>query len=88
MSPRSGWETFLDSLQKMGIHDLPDYKKVPNYYLGADSFGVIVEIATPIKYRTYFYPDYLEHMDRIKEAAAMNRIMKFIEDEFKIRVIY
>lgn len=88
ITPRSGWKLFLDSIQKLGIYDLPDYSKYPDYYVGGDSFGVTVEFATSDKYRIYDYPDYIEHKEKIAGAAKIFMLMRFIENEFKIQMIY
>ncbi|MDP4265295.1 MAG: hypothetical protein Q8941_22405 [Bacteroidota bacterium] len=86
--PRSGWDNFIDSIQKLGIYELPDYKKLPGYYLSNDSFGATFEIATPTKYRIYDYPDYEEFKDKIAEAGKAFKIMSLIEDEFNTKVMY
>jgi hypothetical protein len=86
--PESGWKMFIDSIQKLGIYDLPNYEKFPGYNLSADSFGVMIEIATNSKYRIFYYPEYESFKDEIKEAGKMFKIMSLIEYEFKIKVMY
>lgn len=88
LNPASGWENFIDRIIKLDIFTLPDYEKIPGYYVSADSYGVVVEIAKPTKYRIYYLTDYIERKDEFKEAARMFEIMQLVEQEFKIKVIY
>jgi len=86
--PIYGWEDFIDRLEKLEIYNLPDFKKIKGYEIAMDSYGVTVEIATKNKYRIYDYPDYEGNIYQIEEAKNIFIIMKMIEEEFKIKVIY
>jgi hypothetical protein len=86
--PKSGWKLFMDSLKKLEIASLPDYTRVKGYFLSTDSYGVTIELATKNTYRIYEYPDYERHVEKIPEAGKILKILKLIEDEFKIRVNY
>lgn len=88
IKPQSGWKKFINDIISLDVKILPDHSKINGYYLGADSYGVIVEIATESMYRIYEYPDYENHFDKIKEADKILKIMQLIEREFDFKVIY
>jgi uncharacterized protein YdhG (YjbR/CyaY superfamily) len=86
--PKSGWNSFIDSLKKLEIFTLPDYTGLNDYFLANDAYGVTFETATKKTYRIYEYPDYEQHVDKIVEARKVSKILKLIEDEFKIKIVY
>ena len=88
LSPTSGWQVFIDTIEKLGLYNLPDLQDLPGFARAADSDGVIVEFAIKNKYRIYAYDDYEGFLNKIEEAKKMHNILNFIEKEFKIRTIY
>jgi len=86
ISPKSGWDFFINKILSLNIMTLPDASEIPGYYDGmpTDAEFVVVEIATTTKYRIY---DYTSPMlfPEIKEAKAMEDIMLFLEEEFGIK---
>ncbi|MEO5583676.1 MAG: hypothetical protein ABIR66_13380 [Saprospiraceae bacterium] len=88
LKPESGWKDLIDKMEKLDINVLPDYQKIAGYYVNADSYGVMVEISSNEKYRLYYYPDYMERKDQFKQAMNMFEIMRLMEREFNIKLIY
>lgn len=84
-NPISGWQSFIESLTKLEILNLPDYHLMPEYYLYTDEGEVTVEIATPQKYRIYHYPSPVLRQDRIWQAKNMKQILILIENEYKFK---
>lgn len=81
--PKSGWESFSDSLIRTGILNLTDFDTFPSKYIfPTDANGVSVEIATPRKYRFYEYPS-MGLNAGIKEGPwKLHQALKLIENEF------
>ena len=86
--PKSGWTSFMDSLNKLSIFTLPDHTKIEGYFLATDSYGVMLEAATKNSYRLYDYPDYSQHVGKIPEAEKLYQALKLMEDEFIIKIVY
>ena len=87
ISPKSGWDFFINKIWALGIINLPDASEIPGYYnnnLSETAGFVVVEIATIAKYRVYKYNTPLL-LPKIKETKNMEDIMIFIQDEFGIR---
>ena len=87
ITPKTGWKSLMDSIQILEIQTLPDYGKIPEYYLSAGAFGVMIEIATVDKYRIFEYPDYFEHEKTIKQAKVIADMLLLFEREFNIKVL-
>lgn len=87
LRPKKDWKTVIDSLMSLGIRSLPDYEKL-KYDLDTDPYGVTVEVAVKNKYRIYYYPDYQIQAKKVPEAKKMLDIMKFLEREFDIKLVY
>jgi hypothetical protein len=86
--PRSGWNTLIDTLNKLDLASLPDYHDIKGYSLSSGSFGVTVEMATNKSYRIIELPDYETRVHDTPEAAKLMRILKFLESEFDIKLVY
>ena len=87
ISPKSGWDFFINKIEVLGIIKLPDPSEIPGYYsreLPETAGFVVVEIGTTKKYRIYSYDTPLL-LQKIKETKNMEDIMIFIQDEFGIR---
>jgi len=86
ITPKSGWDSFINKTISLGILTLPDDSELPGYYINVPTHAdfVVVEIADNKKYRIYSYslPGWFPE---IKEAKAMEDIMKLIEQEFGIK---
>jgi hypothetical protein len=84
--PKSGWDSFMNKAISLGILTLPDDSELPGYSTNVptDADFVVVEIANTKKYRIYSYslPGWFPE---VKEAKAMEDIMKLIEQEFGIK---
>jgi hypothetical protein len=83
--PKSGWMSFTKEINALGIMDLPDYSKIPDYYLPTDASSIVIEIATKKTYRIYSYPTISLYSNKIKEVDNVGSILLCIEKEFDFK---
>lgn len=86
LSPKSGWALFTKKIFGLGIITLPDFGDIPNYDVpSTDGMAIDVEIATKEYYRVYTYLQPRAKKMDIKEANALETILKLIEKEFDFK---
>lgn len=80
--PQSGWASFWERLEALGIYTLPDATEVGalNPYL--DARVVVVEVKTPDSYRNYLYNGL--PTAEAPEAKKMLEIVETLSQEFRI----
>lgn len=83
--PRSGWDTLIDSLYKLGIVTLPHETEITgDNGGGADGISYDFEIATSKKYRAYSYSN-PEDNTNYWQAVHVLQIAKLLEKEFEFQ---
>jgi hypothetical protein len=88
-NPVSGWESFTKKIFALNITNLPNADDIPSYDMPMGGHYVSIEVSTKTYYRLRWYPAPKANIN-IKEARALEDIMKLIEVEFgekRIRVI-
>ena len=77
---------FVKKIFGLGVITLPDFSDIPDYDPATDGMFIDVEIATKEYYRIYTYlqPKTKKH---IKEANALETILKLIEEEFDFKPV-
>ena len=88
LRPKKNWDSLIDTLMSMGVTTLRDFSTIKAYNLDTHPYGVMVEIASKSTYKIYDYLDYKLHANSIPEAKRMLDIMKFLEREFDVRLVY
>jgi len=83
--PKSGWDPFTQKIIRLGIVTLPDFGDIPNYDPAMDGNSIHVEVATKEYYRVYSYLQPKTKKAEIKEANALETILKIIEKEFDFK---
>jgi hypothetical protein len=81
ITPKSGWDNFFKSLEKLEFFKLPDMDDLANYIRGDDGTDYVFEIATPSKYRMFHYwsPEYNSKV--FWQAKKMELISQLIYKE-------
>lgn len=86
-SPKNGWRKFVEELAGLNFLTLPNDGAISGYDLHTDeSQQVIVEISTKYFYRIYAYTEPLSHSSYIKEAAQLEKILAFLEEQLDFRM--
>ncbi len=83
--PKSGWDLFTKKIFELGVITLPDFSDIPDYDPATDGTYIDVEIATKEYYRIYTYLQPRTKKRYIKEANALETILKLIEEEFDFK---
>lgn len=82
LEPKTTWSRFESELFATQIKDLPDDSKIQDYPQVMDEDRVIVQIATPQKYRLYSYGTPQVAENTIPEAKQMLQILKLLKTQF------
>ncbi|MFI5407100.1 MAG: hypothetical protein ACHQ1D_11400 [Nitrososphaerales archaeon] len=82
IAPKSGWDNLFYSLQNLQILTLGDMNELPNYPTREDGVDIVVEIATPQKYRMYHYWSPTLASDKFWQAKNMVSISEKLRTEF------
>lgn len=86
-NPKNSWDNFEKQLKESGFYDIPDIteSKDNTYH---DARGIVVEVKTSAKYRTYMQNQDSELKDNpeLKSfySTKLTNICKFIEKEFNV----
>jgi len=81
ITPKNGWNNFIESLFKLKINTLPDKRYISNYPDIIDGSGVIFEIASPKSYRIYNYVEPGMYQNMIPQAKLVSKIILALETE-------
>lgn len=84
MTPKSGWDKFINELLSLKIMTLPNMDDIPGLQDNwTDGVTYNIEIATKKRYRFYSYhlPDKFE--DNFWQAKNMTEILSLISTELK-----
>lgn len=81
VTPKSGWQFFLDRIFKLKITELPDINAVIESLAIMDDGGVAVEVSTRLRYRFYHYLTSTLCDERIIQAREMESIMQLVKSE-------
>ncbi len=82
LAPKTTWNQFESELFATQIKDLPDDSKIEDYPQVMDEDRVIVQIATPQKYRLYSYSTPQVAENSIPQAKQMLQILTLLKTEF------
>ena len=80
--PQSGWASFWERLEALGIYTLPDATEVGALNSYFDARVVVVEVKTPDSYRNYLYNGLATA--KAPEAKKMSEIAETLSKEFRI----
>lgn len=80
--PQSGWASFWERVEALGIYTLPDATEVGAHNVYLDASVVVVEIKTPDSYRNYMYSGL--RTAEAPEAKKMLEIAETISKEFRV----
>lgn len=73
--PKSGWNSFLEKVEKIGLYTLEDKDRKRNYGLCTDANIIKVEIEKNGKYNEYVYPCW----EVISDQTQINKIKEILE---------
>jgi hypothetical protein len=88
LSPKAGWNSFINELYALKIATLPDMHQIPGMEGGLDGITYNIEYATKYQYRYYGYWGPAEFQDKYWQAKNMVKILNLIEKEFGIKMEY
>jgi hypothetical protein len=84
-TPLSGWDVFLNKIEKFGIYTLNDNDRRQNSGLCTDANSISVEIIMDNKYYEYEYPCW-EVIEDQSQIDKVKMILREIEKEYKFKV--
>lgn len=87
LSPKSGFQTLMNSLADLKILTLPHMSNIPGFNVAwADGELYSVEVATKNQYRFYYYwcPEMLEA--KYWQAGNMKKILEMLNSEFNLKL--
>lgn len=84
ITPKNGWDRFIELLAKQKILDLPNMNRLPGYDAGDDGIDYVFEIAAPNKYRMYHYWEPSSFKDKFWQAENVLNIGNLLNEELSI----
>lgn len=82
ISPKSGWQPFVDSLYKLGFRELPDMSRISGYDTNRDGNWFTVEYADCKTYKVYRYQDPWDYKNKFLQAKQVTEICLLLERQF------
>lgn len=80
-SPQSGWQSFINQIEKLGVYTLPDESELKGGIFGLDRTSYMVEILKGSTYRAYSY--HAPSSQPWTEAKTLLAIVEYISNEIK-----
>lgn len=88
ISPKCGWNLFIDSLSNFELLTLKDCSDVPGYSNDGGGNSIVVEFANCQKYRLYHYSEPWRQAGKFEEARKVTKINEIIERQLQFTRLY
>ncbi len=85
--PKSGWQSYLEKIQNLGIYDLKSFEEISGYYNCADGDALTIEITNSTSSTYFVYPCYQLYDEKLREIIQLKDILKLTEVEFGYRLL-
>ena len=85
LHPNLDWSIFIDSMFKLGLLTIPDFRGEGNYDLNMDADEVTLEVATKNYYKKIVIPQPEKNITKTIGAKKLMDIIFFLESELKNR---
>ena len=88
VTPRCGWNLFMDSLINHGLLTLKDCSNIPGYSCEDAGNNIIVEFASCDAYRIYHLSEPSLRAAKFEEAKSVTEISTIIERQLSFRRLF
>jgi hypothetical protein len=87
VEPKSGWTNFIKAITDLQILTLPNGQDIKDYNScgGTDGIDYFFEMATPEKYRFYYYCNPDQNMNQFWQVKNVVEFSNLLEKEFQFK---